>query len=255
MTINSRTVRSTHPSRVRRSIAKPSPLRRSTSLPLTALPRIKPRSQEQQQRQRSSLQRTSSAGSLDDENVSHSYTTIRNKATQPTSNPGNKALISSTISPQLDGVMEAISYAQSTMFTEVADRGMGMGSSRVSHLLQFRRNLPPLTSLAHVHALLGRRDGNAPDVYGVSTGVERELSALTASGRLRTIKVVEGRTKDRRGLSELLVLTGDLERAVRADSSIDSSIAGNESQFAPANKFQAFLSFDAESLCGHVVSH
>lgn len=80
--------------------------------------------------------------------------------------------ISSTTSATT--VLEAIHHIRSTMFDDLPATRTGMNSTRIAEVLNFRRSLPPLVSVAHVHTLL-----DAP------TRTEREIVELVTAGKVR----------------------------------------------------------------------
>jgi len=101
-------------------------------------------------------------------------------------------------------------YVKNGMFETIPDRA-GMNSTRIAQVLNFRRSLPPLVSVAHIHALL-----QAP------TQVEREIVTLVQDGRLRRL-IVPGRGNDAAGLGDCLALTKDLETLV-SESGLSESL-------------------------------
>ncbi|PGH35080.1 hypothetical protein GX50_02111 [[Emmonsia] crescens] len=107
----------------------------------------------------------------------------------------------------VNSVIQAIQYIRNTMFSDLPDRA-GMNSTRIAEVLNFRRALPPIVSVAHVHMLL-----NAP------TKVEREIVELVDSARVRRL-FIPGRGLDSAGLGDCLVLVQDWEETVRGSSSI-----------------------------------
>lgn len=109
--------------------------------------------------------------------------------------------------------MQALSYIRDSIFDEIPQRA-GMNSTRIAEVLNFRRSLPPLVSVAHVHTLL-----DAP------TRVEKEVMELVSTGRVRRL-VVPGRGNDAAGLGDCLVLVEDWERLVRDSNALDPSLKG-----------------------------
>ncbi|OJJ36815.1 hypothetical protein ASPWEDRAFT_50251 [Aspergillus wentii DTO 134E9] len=101
-------------------------------------------------------------------------------------------------------VTQALKYIQKSMFEDVPTRA-GMNSTRIAEVLNLRRSLPPLVSVAHVHTLL-----DAP------TMVEREIVDLVNTGRVRRL-IVPGRGNDAAGLGDCLVLAEDWEGLVRGN--------------------------------------
>lgn len=172
-----------HSSRVQ----KPAPAsatgsRRHSSSPFASLPRTK-----------SSIQRTKSLGDaleshLDDQNDDEDDRLLA---------PNAKVLSVLRID-DAKTVLAAMRHSQQSMFTPLPDRP-GMNSVRISEVLNFQKNMPPIVALAHVHALLA-----------ASSKTEREIATLQSSGKLRKIKVV-GRGNDISGISEALITVQDYE--------------------------------------------
>lgn len=114
---------------------------------------------------------------------------------------------------QVEDVIQAIQRIRGSMFEDLPARA-GMNSTRIAEVLNFRRSLPPLVSVAHVHTLL-----NAP------TKVEKEIVELVNAGRLRRL-IVPGRGSDAAGLGDCLVLAEDWEELVRSSSVLDQQLKG-----------------------------
>lgn len=110
-------------------------------------------------------------------------------------------------------VVEAIRYIGKNTFEDLPARA-GMNSTRIAQVLNLRRSLPPLASVAHVHTLL-----NAP------TKVEKEIVDLINAGSVRRL-IVPGRGNDAAGLGDCLVLAEDWEHLVRSNSVLDQSVKG-----------------------------
>ncbi|BCS20065.1 Stk19 family serine/threonine-protein kinase [Aspergillus puulaauensis] len=104
---------------------------------------------------------------------------------------------------RVDTVLAALQHIRDNMFEELPARA-GMNSTRIAQVLNFRRSLPPLVSVAHVHTIL-----DAP------TQVEREIMELATAGKIRRL-IVPGRGNDAAGLGDCLVATEDWENLVRA---------------------------------------
>ncbi|KAJ9200571.1 hypothetical protein DTO164E3_2904 [Paecilomyces variotii] len=112
---------------------------------------------------------------------------------------------------RVESVEDAIRHIHKTMFEELPVRA-GMNSTRIAEVLNLRRSLPPLVSVAHVHTLL-----HAP------TRVEKEIVDLVNAGRVRRL-IVPGRGSDAAGLGDCLVLTEDWEELVRRSAVLDQSL-------------------------------
>ncbi|KAJ6109702.1 hypothetical protein N7486_001937 [Penicillium sp. IBT 16267x] len=108
-------------------------------------------------------------------------------------------------------VEQAIRHVRTKMFDELPERA-GMNSTRIAEVLNMRRSLPPLASVAHIHTLL-----NAP------TKVEREIVELLKSGRVRRL-IIPGRGNDAAGLGDCLVLAEDWEQLVRNSPALDLEV-------------------------------
>ncbi|BCR87670.1 Stk19 family serine/threonine-protein kinase [Aspergillus chevalieri] len=103
-------------------------------------------------------------------------------------------------------VLEAIHHIRNTMFDDLPATRTGMNSTRIAEVLNFRRSLPPLVSVAHVHTLL-----DAP------TRTEREIVELVTAGKVRRL-IVPGRGNDAAGLGDCLVLREEWEGLLRGSS-------------------------------------
>lgn len=79
---------------------------------------------------------------------------------------------------QLSGVLEVIQHVQQNMFSPMPDRATGMSSTRIAEVLNFRVGLPPIVSIAHIHAL-----SRSP------TATEREISSLCSKAVLRRVHI------------------------------------------------------------------
>lgn len=115
---------------------------------------------------------------------------------------------------KVDNVVQAIRYIRATVFEDLPATRAGMSSTRIAEVLNFRRSLPPLVSVAHIHTLL-----DAP------TKVEKEIVELVNAGRLRRL-IVPGRGSDAAGLGDCLVLSEEWEELVRSSEGLEEQIKG-----------------------------
>lgn len=111
----------------------------------------------------------------------------------------------------VEDVAQAIRYIERSMFEDLPTRA-GMNSTRITQVLNLRRSLPPLASVAHVHTL-----------FKEPTRVEKEIVDLINARRLRRL-IVPGRGNDAAGLGDCLVLTEDWENLVRGSSGLEQSV-------------------------------
>jgi len=108
-------------------------------------------------------------------------------------------------------VVGLIRHVQRHAFEDVPDRAAGMSSTRVAETLQFRRALPPVVSIAHLHALSSS-----------TTRTERELALLMARGVIRKI-VIPGRGKGGAAVGEGVALVEEWKQRLRQDDSVDGA--------------------------------
>jgi hypothetical protein len=146
----------------------------------------------------------SDAGDLDDGAMSDS---------EPLPDVGTSRHIAETAA--LQDALSTMRHIKASMFEDLPERA-GMNSTRIAQVLNLRRSLPPLVSVAHVHTLL-----HAP------TQVEREIVSLVQTGRLRRL-IVPGRGNDAAGLGDCLVLAEDLHDLVQNSSNLNQSLKGTE---------------------------
>lgn len=105
-----------------------------------------------------------------------------------------------------------VQYIQGRAFDDIPERAAGMGSERISEVLRFRKGLPPIVTLAHLHA-----------VSKSSTDTERELARLIAQGKVRKI-TVPGRGRGGAAVGDGVVLVEDWIRRVREEEGLDESV-------------------------------
>lgn len=109
-------------------------------------------------------------------------------------------------------VISLIRHIQSSAFDDVPDRGAGMGSERTSEVLRFRKALPPIVTLAHLHA-----------ISRSSTDTERELARLVAEGKVRKI-TVPGRGRGGAAVGDGVVLVEDWIECIREEGALDEDL-------------------------------
>lgn len=115
----------------------------------------------------------------------------------------------------LRDVPQAMRYAQRHMFTPMPEQpsSYGLNSTRTTEVLNFRRNMPRLTTTAHLHALL-----RSP------TAVERETAELVRAGMVRKVVILRrgggSRAGGGGGVLEFLVEGAELEGLVSASGSL-----------------------------------
>lgn len=116
----------------------------------------------------------------------------------------------------LRDVPQAMRYTFDHMFTPLPEQpsSWGLNSTRVADVLNYRRNLPRLTTMQHLHGLL-----RSP------TAVEREAAELARAGTLRKVVILRrgGGTGHRAGggVVECIVEGGELEGMVQGSGPLD----------------------------------
>lgn len=124
---------------------------------------------------------------------------------------------------------QAIQYIRSHMFAPIPGTASGMTSTRIAEVLNYRRALPPLASVAHAQVLL-----SSP------SAVEREVAELARQGFLRRIVV------PRRGAAgEFVVLASDYETALKNTTGLGESARGGLLRFLESNPGSQVLGKDA----------
>lgn len=107
----------------------------------------------------------------------------------------------------------AIEYARSNMFDAMPEAG-GFNSTRIAEILNFRKALPPLVTIAHVHAL-------TPS----PTRAEKEISELIRKGVLRRFSI-PGRGVGGANMGEALCLAEHFEHLLRESAAVGGALAG-----------------------------
>lgn len=184
-------VTAAHSSRVTKTTAKNPLLRRSSSSPFANLPRKKPSSQ--------TARKPSVAKSGDDNDKDRLE---------------DLGLITALATDlRLRDVAQYLQYIAGKMFDDIPERA-GMGSSRIAEVLNFRKNLPPIITVAHVHAI-----SQSP------TSTEREIAELVQGGIVRKINI-PGRGLGAAAIGDSLVLTDRWVQVVSGSDGLSSDVKG-----------------------------
>ncbi|KAK1972666.1 hypothetical protein LY78DRAFT_650396 [Colletotrichum sublineola] len=108
----------------------------------------------------------------------------------------------------LRDVVQAIKYTRNRMFGPVPTEAVGMNSTRIAEVLNFRKTMPGIVTVSHLHALLAS-----------PTAVEREVAELQRCGAVRKIYVPR-----RGGLGEALIETSELEEMIAQSAGLDEEM-------------------------------
>ncbi|KAI9053614.1 hypothetical protein LZ554_002568 [Drepanopeziza brunnea f. sp. 'monogermtubi'] len=169
-----------HSSRIKKS-GKPPSLNRGFSSPFSSLPRSKP------------IQRANSKAKPDNDDDNNDDEDLFGDRLDDV---GLVKALATDLT--LRDVAQALLYVRGKMWTSIPEHRVGMSSTKIAEVLNFRRGLPLIVTVAHIQALL-----NSP------TTVEREIAQLVKGGVLRKI-VVGGRGS----MGEALIMVRDLEEMI-----------------------------------------
>ena len=113
----------------------------------------------------------------------------------------------------LRDVPQSLRYIRAQMFDNIPEGG-GFNSVRIAEILNIRKSLPPLVTMAHLHALIG-----------FPTATEREIAELTKAGVIRRV-VVPGRGTGASSISDGLILQTDLENLLKEFYGLEQDVKG-----------------------------
>ncbi|KAK4944525.1 hypothetical protein LTR66_014492 [Elasticomyces elasticus] len=114
-------------------------------------------------------------------------------------------VISTLPQPGAKDVLASVGLITGTIFEALPERA-GMNSVKIAEVLNFRRDLPRVVTMAHLHGL-----------GAAGSSLEREVQALLMSNKMRKLKLV-GRGNDVSGLGEVLISTEDYLIALHKSS-------------------------------------
>ncbi|KAI4812152.1 hypothetical protein E4T44_10889 [Aureobasidium sp. EXF-8845] len=127
--------------------------------------------------------------------LKRSQSEISTSTEQPLDNTGIVTTLPPPKIPQ--DVVSLIRYIQQHTWTEIPERAAGMNSTRIAEVLNFRKNMPPIVSIAHSHA-----------VSSSTTATERQLATLVHSGIVKKINI-PGRGKGGFAIGEGVIIVED----------------------------------------------
>jgi hypothetical protein len=113
---------------------------------------------------------------------------------------------------EFSDVAQLLVYIANHQFNPIPESGAGMNSTRIAEVLNFRARLPPIISVAHVHAM-----SRSP------TSTEREIATLINAGVIRRL-VLPGRGERGPAVGEGLVLVSEWAKLVQADTSLAQEV-------------------------------
>ncbi|GKT54901.1 sulfate transporter family protein [Colletotrichum tofieldiae] len=132
----------------------------------------------------------------------------------------------------LRDVVQAMKYTRNHMFGPLPTEAAGMKSTRIAEVLNYRKAMPGIVTVSHLHALLAS-----------PTAVEREVAELQRGGAVRKLYVPR-----RGGLGEALIQTSELEEMVIQSAGLDEEVKTAFLEFLRGNPLAQTM---PRSACGH----
>ncbi|THX51334.1 hypothetical protein D6D06_07434 [Aureobasidium pullulans] len=129
---------------------------------------------------------------------------------QPLDSTGIVTTLPPSEAPQ--DVVSLIRYIQQHTWTDIPDRAAGMNSTRIAEVLNFRKNMPPIVSIAHLHA-----------VSASTTTTERELAKLVHSGIVKRLNI-PGRGKGGFAIGEGVILVEDWINTIQQNQALSQPL-------------------------------
>ncbi|KAF2434938.1 hypothetical protein EJ08DRAFT_580981 [Tothia fuscella] len=109
-------------------------------------------------------------------------------------------------------VAQLLVYISNHQWTPIPHSGAGMNSTRIAEVLNYRRRLPPIVSVAHVHAM-----SSSP------TTTEREIATLIDAGVVRRVSL-PARGEKGPAVGEGLVLVDEWVEIVQGDGTLSHDV-------------------------------
>ncbi|KAF2702923.1 hypothetical protein K504DRAFT_393565 [Pleomassaria siparia CBS 279.74] len=130
----------------------------------------------------------------------------------------------------LGDVPQYMEYIRNRMFDDIPEKGAGMNSVRIAEVLNHRKALPPIVTIAHIDALSAS-----------STRTEREIVESTQAGVLRRVTIPDrgaGSAAVGDGIASVL----EWQRMVHADTDLDDDLKTKYVNIMNANPTSAAIS-------------
>ncbi|KAF2178614.1 hypothetical protein K469DRAFT_718154 [Zopfia rhizophila CBS 207.26] len=124
-----------------------------------------------------------------------------------------EAVASLAIDLNFRDVPQYMQYIRSTAFSDIPERGAGMNSTRIAHVLTYRASLPPIVTLAHIEALSLS-----------STRTEREIVELAQAGVLRRV-MIPHRGAGASAVGEGVALVSEWQSLVRSHAELGDDLS------------------------------
>lgn len=172
----------------------------------------------------------------------------RSSSSSLSSSPRRKSSQSASSSPDYDklddtGVIVAlgsdlnfrdvpqyVAYIRSSTFSNIPESGSAMNSMRIAQVLNYRKDLPPIVTIAHVEAL-----GSS------STKTEREIAELQRKGVLRRITIPQ-RGVGAAAIGDGIASVAEWQRIVQVHPNLDEELKAKYIEQMNANPTSATVS-------------
>jgi hypothetical protein len=125
----------------------------------------------------------------------------------------------------LRDVAQFIENIQRRMFDEIPERSSGMNSTRIAEVFNYRRSLPPIVTVAHIHAMCSS-----------ITQADREIAELAQEGIVRKISI-PNRGGGSENVGEGLVLVRQWEELVRSHPDLPDETKGLQISLLISHKY------------------
>ncbi|KAF2281060.1 uncharacterized protein EI97DRAFT_409556 [Westerdykella ornata] len=163
-------------------------------------------------------------------------------ASRPTLSQGNTeelalddtgAIVSLAVNFHFRDVRECVQHIRTAMFEDIPESGAGMNSTRIAEVLNFRKNLPPIVTVAHVDALSRS-----------STRTEREINELAQAGVLRRV-ILPHRGGGAADIGDGLALVEEWDKLVLSHPDLDEGVKSKYLSLIHGNPTSATISGDS----------
>ncbi|KAF2015757.1 hypothetical protein BU24DRAFT_184871 [Aaosphaeria arxii CBS 175.79] len=109
-------------------------------------------------------------------------------------------------------VPQYMEYIRNRMFQDIPQTGAGMNSTRIAEVLNYRKALPPIVTIAHIDALSSS-----------STTTEREIVELAQAGVLRRV-IIPNRGVGAAAVGDGIASVIEWQRLIRSHPDLDADL-------------------------------
>ncbi|KAF2262525.1 hypothetical protein CC78DRAFT_554506 [Lojkania enalia] len=127
-------------------------------------------------------------------------------------------------------VPQYMEYIRYRMFSDIPEKSVGMNSTRIAEVLNHRKNLPPIVTIAHVDALSSS-----------STKTEREIVQLAQAGVLRRVTIPH-RGVGAAAVGDGIASVAEWQRMVKSHADLNEALKDKYISLMNANPTSATIS-------------